>query len=362
MKMTDAYSAKAVAALHTEAISNQIPYLGIGFFPTAKKAGLDLKWIRTHKGLPVSLAPSAFDTKSAIRSREGLNITNTEMAFFKESMLIKEQDEQDIMRVQDSSDPYAQEVLTRIYDDAEELVAGADVVPERMRMQILSSAHYDTSSSTAYGPTIQIAADGATYDYNYDPDGDYALGNFTYLSGTSSWSDTINSDPIADVMAAQDAVAAKAGVRPSVLLVSNATMNLLKANAKIRSYIMSQNLSANVVVTNARVNEVFMSELGVSIVTYTKQYRDENGTVQNFYPDKHATLLPNAPIGKTWYGITPEERTGMQNPAANVAIVNNGVAISVTISEDPVQTKTTVSEVVLPSAERLVETYQIQFA
>ena len=32
------------------------------------------------------------------------------MAFFKESMLVKENDEQEIMRVQDSADPFAQEV------------------------------------------------------------------------------------------------------------------------------------------------------------------------------------------------------------------------------------------------------------
>ena len=54
-------------------------------------------------------------------------------------MLIKENDEQEIMRIQDSSDPFAQEVLDRIYDDAETLIEGAEVVPERMRMQLLSS-------------------------------------------------------------------------------------------------------------------------------------------------------------------------------------------------------------------------------
>lgn len=78
------------------------------------------------------------------------------------------------------------------------------------------------------------------------------------------------------------------------------------------------------------------------------------------YPDGFATLIPDGPLGSTWYGTTPEERTGMQNPAADVALVNTGVAVSVTISEDPVQTKTTVSEIVLPSFERMDETYTIK--
>lgn len=362
MRMVDAYSAKAIALVHNEVASNQIPYLGAGFFPTKKKAGLDLKWIKTTKGLPVTLAPSAFDTKSTIRSREGLQITATEMAFFKESMLVKEQDEQDVMRVQDSADPFAQEVLNRIYDDAETLVAGAEVVKERMIMQLLSSAHYDTSASKAIGPSISISADGATYAYNYDPDETYANGNFDYLTGTSSWTDTANSDPIKDVMDAQDAVEAKTGSRPSVLIVSKNTMNLLKQNAKIKSYVLSQNVTANIVMTDARVNEVFGNELGVSVVVYSKQFKDEDGVTQKFYPDKHATLVPNGQLGNLWMGITPEERTGMMNPSANVSVVNEGVAISVTISEDPVQTKTTVSEICLPSFERIDETYQIQFA
>ena len=43
-----------------------------------------------------------------------------------------------------------------------------------------------------------------------------------------------------------------------------------------------------------------------------------------------------------------------------VAIVDGGVAVSVTVTEDPVQTKTTVSEICLPSFERMDETYTIK--
>ena len=354
MKMTDVFSAQAVAVVHNNAASNAIPYLGEGLFPAKKKTGLDLKWIKTSKGLPVSLAPSAFDTVSTIRSREGFTMDATEMAFFKESMLIKEQDEQEIMRATDSADPFAQEVISRIFDDAETLVAGADVVPERMRMQLLSSC---TSSA---GPNISIAANGATYAYNYDPNGAYVTNNYLELSGTDMWSDTVNSDPISDVMTAQDAVEALTGSRPELLIVSKKTMNYLKQNAKIKAYILAQNATATVIVTDARVKEVFASELGITIVVYAKQFKDETGTVQKFYPDGMATLAPNGQLGNTWYGMTPDERTGVMDKSKNVAIVNGGVAVAVKISDDPVQTKTTVSEIVLPSFERMDETFQIK--
>ena len=61
----------------------------------------------------MSLAPSNFDAKSTLRSREGFKIDETEMAFFRESMLVKEADEQEIMRVKDSNDPYAADVIAQ---------------------------------------------------------------------------------------------------------------------------------------------------------------------------------------------------------------------------------------------------------
>lgn len=352
MNIRDAYSSKAIAVRHNEVASNKQPYLGVGLFPAKKKTGLDLKWIKTSKGLPVSLMPSAFDTVSTIRSREGFQITETEMAFFKESMLIKENDEQEIMRIQDSSDPFAQEVLDRIYDDAETLIEGAEVVPERMRMQLLSSA--------SGNPSISISADGATYSYNYDPDNSYRTNNFTELLGTDMWSDTANSDPIQDVMDAQDAVEAKTGVRPSILIVSKQTMNYLKQNTKVRSYTLAQNVTANIIMTDNRVKETFSTELGVTIIVYSKQYKDETGTVKKFYPDGMATLIPDGALGNTWYGMTPEERTLISRPEADVTIVDGGVAVSVTVTEDPVHTKTTVSEICLPSFEAMDQTYTLK--
>lgn len=352
MNIRDAYSSKAIAVRHSEVASNKQAYLGKGLFPTKKKTGLDLKWIKTSKGLPVSLMPSAFDTVSTIRSREGFQITETEMAYFKESMLIKENDEQEIMRIQDSTDPFAQEVLDRIYDDAETLLEGAEVVPERMRMQLLSA---ETGS-----PSISISADGATYNYNYDPDGDYAANNFVELQGTSMWSDTVNSDPITDVMNAQDAVEANTGTRPSILIVSKKTMNLLKQNVKVRDYTLTQNVTANIIMTDSRVKETFSTELGVTIIVYSKQYKDETGVVKKFYPDGMATLIPEGALGSTWYGMTPDERTLLSKPGSDVTIVDGGVAVSVTVTEDPVHTKTTVSEICLPSFERMDETYTLK--
>lgn len=353
MKIIDVYSAKAVALVQTEVASNRKRYIGEGLFPAKKKMGLDLKWIKTSKGLPVSLSPSNFDAVSTLRSREGFKMTETEMAFFRESRIVKETDEQEMLRVQESTDPYVQEILSRVFDDVNDLVEGAMVVPERMIMQLLAPS--DGS------PKISIQADGVTYAYNYDPNNDYKTNNFVELSGeTDKWSDVENSAPLEDVSNGLDSVEAKTGERPSVMIVSRQTMNYLKKNKKIKSAILAQNVTANIFMDDARVNELFSSELGVNIIVYAKQYKNEDGVVSKFYPDGFATLIPEGALGNTWYGTTPEERTLMGSKEADVSIVNTGVAVAVTVSNDPVQTKTTVSEIVLPSYERMDSTYVIK--
>ena len=353
MNIRDAYNASAIALVNTEVASNKKPYLGSGLFPAKKKMGLDLKWIKTSKGLPVSLAPSNFDAVSTLRSREGFKLTETEMAFFRESMLIKEADEQEMMRVQDSTDPYAAEVLNRIFDDANTLIDGANVVPERMIMQLLAPKDGH--------PKISIQANGVPYEYNYDPNNTYSSKNYAELSSsTDMWNDTENSDPLDDVSVALDAVEAETGERPSIMIISRKTMDYLKQNKKIRNAILAQNATANIFMNDNRVKEVFSNELGISVIVYSKQYKDETGKAQKFYPDGFATLIPTGALGNTWYGTTPEERTLMGNATADVSIVNTGVAVAVTVSNDPVQTKTTVSEIVLPSYERMDSTYVIK--
>lgn len=355
MRITDIFSARAVAKRETEAASNRVPYFGEGLFPPKKKLGLDLKWIKTHKGLPVSLTPSNFDAKSTLRSRQGFSVAATEMAFFRESMLVKEEDEQNILRVQEASDPYANEILQNIYNDTDTLVEGARVVPERMRMQLLAPA--DGS------PGIFIEHKGVTYKYNYDTDGSYKENNYMAITtATDKWSDPDNSDPMSDISTAQDAVEERTGSRPTILLMSKKTMGYLKKNKSLQSAILAQNATANIFMNDARVKELFSTELGISIVVYTKQYKDEEGTTHKFYPDDMVTLLPAGTLGKTWYGTTPEERTLMGSPTADVSIVDTGIAVAVVVTEDPVNTKTTVSEIVLPSYERMDETYVIKVA
>ncbi len=66
--------------------------------------------------------PSNFDAKPTFRDRIGVTKIDTEMTFFCEAIFIKKKYKQEIMRIQDTDDPYAAAVLSNIFDDTNTLI------------------------------------------------------------------------------------------------------------------------------------------------------------------------------------------------------------------------------------------------
>ena len=353
MDIRELFTPAAIAANWEEVASNQIPYIGTALFPARKKAGLDLSWIKGSKGLPVSLMPSAFDAKATFRDRPGLSKTETEMPFFREGFKIKEKDRQELLRVQESNDPYLDAVLSNIYDDANNLIEGANVVPERMRMALLFAVNGNVQ--------IVFKANGVDYSYNYDPNGEWkggsgTQGNYFALSGTALWSAAATANPFGDIKTARDFVRGKTGNAPTIAVMNSTTFNLLGQIKAVKDRFLPTIGNTVGFITDADVKAVMQDVAGVSIVVYDKQYKDESGTTQKFVPDGYVALIPDGALGSTWYGTTPEEadlRGGASN--AQVSIVNTGVAITQIIDPHPVNINTFASEIVLPSYERMDE-------
>lgn len=347
MNLRDFFTPDAIAAQWTEVASNQIPYLGTGLFPARKKAGLDLRWIKGSKGLPISLMPSAFDAKATFRDRIGISISETEMPFFREGFHIKEKDRQELLRVQDSSDPYARAVIDRVFDDANNLIDGANVVPERMIMQLL------------FGGKIGIKANQVDYTYNYDQDGTWLSENKTELS-EDSWEKASAADPFKTIKDVQDKAAEKTGTNITRAVMNTATFNLLaKIDAVKNRYLTSNGMSLGYLTAN-EVRNVILDTTGVQIAIYDKKYRDETGKTNSFIPDGWVSFLPDGALGSTWYGTTPEEADLMGGNEAEVSIVNTGVAITRILHSHPVNIETLASEIVLPSWERMDECYLVK--
>lgn len=354
MNLVEFFTPAAIAANWEEVASNQIPYLGAGLFPAKKKAGLDLSWLKGSKGLPVSLMPSAFDAKATFRDRIGVEKVETEMPFFREGFKIKERDRQELMRALDSNDPYAQEVINRVFDDSNNLIDGANVVPERMIMQLLFPVNGNAG--------ISIVANGANYTYSYDKTGNWKASNYKELTGAAMWSTPASADPFKDFKTAKDAVRSKTGTELTRAIMTTATFNMLAATDAVKNRYLSSNGLSLGYLTDDEVKAVVNSTSRIQIAIYDKQYKDETKTTRAFVPDGYVALIPAGSLGSTWYGTTPEEADLTSGNNAEVSVVNTGVAITREITVNPVNVNTYASEIVLPSFERMDEVYVLKVA
>lgn len=337
---------KVIAANWTEAASNKIPYLGETLFPSKQKAGLDLKWIKGYKGLPTSLMPSAFDAKTTFRGREGIKFTETEMPFFREGFRLGEKDRQDILRIQEQGDPYMNDALSRVFDDAANLLEGALVVPERMIMQLLFAEGGDVG--------ITIEANGVSYTYNYDPNGEWKRDNYLVVGSDYTWDKSNAADPLGDIQRAQDKIKAQGG-EGVMIAMNNNTFKLFRSIKQIKDMFTINGVAAGYL-TDAMIIDVLKDALNLSgIIVYDKQYKDESGVTHKFVPDNYVSVLPAGALGNTWRGTTPEEADLMGSGQADVVVVNNGIAIKQIVETDPVNLFTIASEIVLPSFERMNE-------
>ena len=302
----------------------------------------------------MSLKPSNFDALPALRARGGLKTEKTQMAFFREQMIVTEEDAQEIDRVRDENDPYLQGALQSIYDDTNTLVKGAEVVPERMRMSLLATVDGH--------PVIGIESDGVKYAYDYDPNGEYAKEHYAKLQDTSKWSDSVNAKPLTDLNNARKALAKKGKIATYVLMNSN-TFQYLLESVQVKNALLAQNLTANIEITDDNVISIVKSRTKLTIVIYDKMYADEEGNEHYFYPDNKVTLLPEGNLGNTWFGTTPEERTARQVADVDVSIFGTGIAIATkTEYGPPALTSVTASEITLPSYEGMDSTYVLEVA
>lgn len=341
MKLFDLINAQQIASywdtLQTQG-GNVDPYLGAALFPARKKLGLSLSWLKGAGGLPIALAPSAFDAKAPTRDRIGVTKVETEMPFFREQMSIKEKERQELNMLLDSANSAILEpIASKIYDDAAELIRGALVQPERMIMQLLSTGK------------IAIVATASALSYTYD----YQLKTTQKTSITDAarkWSNTETSMPVTDIIGWQDEVEKKRGIRPRRAICTRKTWGYLLANKQIRLDISAQGTT---VVTDNILKAYLLDKLGLKVVVYTKMFRVDADTESQYFPDDYFTLIPEGNLGNTWFGTTPEESDLIAgNNSAQVKIVNTGVAVTTYQEIHPVNSVTVVSEIVLPSFEQ----------
>lgn len=353
MNLAEFFEPQAIAAWWDEVQPNMQPYMGAALFPARKKAGLDLAWLKGSSGLPVSLKPSAFDAKATFRDRIGFDKIETEMPFFREGFKIKEKDRQELLRVQDSGDPYARAIIDQIFDDSAQLLAGANVVPERMIFQLLFPIDGKAG--------IFISANGTKYDYEYDSSGGWKEKNYKALAAADKWT-AETADPFKTFKTAKDDALANTGAMLTRAIMSTATFNLLAKSKAIADRYITASGNARAYLTDNEVKAIIRDTTGITIITYDNKFRDEDKVTHSYVPDNYVCMIPDGTLGSTWYGTTPEEADLAASNAADVTIVNTGVALSRIIDPHPVNINIYASEIVLPSFERMDDVHVLKVA
>lgn len=329
----DLITSNDIVSYWTAKNENALPLLGETLFPIRKRLGSKLEWVKGAKNQPVALKLSSYDAKAIRRDRKGIEKYDTEMPFFKESKYIDEKMRQDLNNmIASGNKEVIDQILVNIYDDEAELIGASDISLERMRMEALTTG------------TITLSSNGQSYSY------DYGVPAEQKKTVTTSWSDP-SADIIGEITDYVEYMKTQ-GVNITRAVCNSSVAKNFRTNTAIKNavYVFA---NGTVNVTSARALEYIYNETGVRIYVYDNVYVDEDENPVKYIPDDTFVMFPDGDLGLTNLGTTPEESDLMNKVnSADVALVNEGVAVTTSQIVDPVNVETKVSMVALPSFEQ----------
>lgn len=316
------------------------PYVTEELFDEDQKLGTDLKWLLSSSGAPKVLKNSAYDVAAIPRQRIGMQGQSAEMPFFKESMYIDEELRQQLNIVMESGKTeLIQAIVNNIFNDEMQLLESASVTRERMRTMLISTG------------VIALENNGQVYTY------DYKMPESHKVTASKSWSDP-DADILGDIDAGINRILEDEGATVTRAICSSKVLGYMKRNNAIKATLLAFSQGQGVVTTE-KIKEYILTEYGIEIVTNDKRYVDESEQTQRFIEDDVFVMLPDGKLGKFWFGTTPEQSDLMTGSVANVAIVDTGVAITTMKKVDPVQVETKVTQICLPTCQKIKQIYTI---
>lgn len=338
MNLQDFINATEIA-LYIKNLPPQVT-LDKALFPNDKQLGMELDVAKGAKQRPVALRMSTFDVAVKPRTlKANINIEKKEMPFFKESVLIKEKDRQQmLLAMKANNQELVNQILNQIFGNYKALVDGAEVQAKRMRAQLLQNGE------------IKIITDDGDVVVDYGIPSNHK----EVLAGTAKWSDA-TANIVGDIERWQNALIVEGYAKPNRMLLTQKTFSYIRVNKAIQDEIKGIN---NVIVTDSLVKNYLKQKLGVETAVLNGVFVNESGATTSLYEDNKVALIPQGALGKTMYGTTPEEADKMFGSSKlDTQIVNTGVAITTMGKEDPVTVETKVSQLVLPSFERADECF-----
>lgn len=305
----------------------EFPEFALGqFLPQRDVADLEYRFIRNGL-IDQDVAPfRSFDTESPIGRRQGITRVTGELPPISKKIRLGEEQRlrMEALRSGDNSGLVAQ-----IYDDAAQMARSVQARLEQARGQALVEGQ------------VVLNENGVQATVNFGRAGGHTVAPATL------WSDTANSDPVADLMGWIETYVNTNGVAPGRILTSTAVVSNLLKNAKIRNYAATV-LGAPQRVSRAALDQTLTDYALPAIETYDVSVR-VNGVATRVIPADRVILLPpdGETLGATLFGVTAE---ALELRAAGVIVREQepGITAVVDRTTDPVATWTKAAAIALP--------------
>lgn len=319
------------------------PYIGEMFFTPTTQSGLDINLIKGKDDVPVALVSANWDTDVLYRDRIGFETLQAELPFFKEGYKVSEKLRQQIITAQEQ---YRTPYFNQVFKDVDNLVEGADVTAERLRMQLLSTG------------TISIEENGVDKQYDYG----FATGS-QMNTETTLWSAS-GAKPFASFIARVKAYKKLVKKSAKYAIMNTDVFEALANDTEVLAYFKSLS-TPNLYPNDVEIQAYIEQKSGVRIIIADDEYvkaRDKSKTLVPYYPQDRYTLVSTLDLGETIYGTTPEELdllSGESN-VLSCEVLGNGIAVTTWKETDPVCVAVKVSEVVLPSCPNIDKVYIVK--
>ncbi|MGH4125603.1 MAG: major capsid protein [Clostridium sp.] len=304
------------------------PMLGESLFPERKIQDIEFDMILGRGGLPVSASVHAFDTKTMLASRQGIEKGIQSLALIKRQIKITEKE---LIKIQNPrNDAELNYVLAQLYKDSETLVESIHVRVEAMRMEILSTGKVKIEENE-----VKV-----TIDYGVPAENQKAF----------NWSATTTAAPLVDLEAIATAVETECGARPTRAIISRKVMKAICACTSIKKAIFGTN--SDKLVTLALLNDLLLqSELPILLINEGK-YKIETAdgfVTTRYFPENIIAMFGSAELGETIYGLTAEEVKLIGDGKMEEASMVGDVFVGTYTSIDPVAEFTKAAATAIPS-------------
>ncbi len=315
-------------------------------FPTKKQMGTEIELAKGAKKKAVALRMSQLDVAAKVRALSAaLSVEKRELPFFKEAVGINETARRDLVNAANSNNQNLVEALTKqVFENYENLIEGANIQAKRMRTSLIQNGEINI-----------VTADGdIVVDYGVPAD------HKVVVTGSDMWN-VATADIIGDIKKYQKAITDDHYTKPTILLLTESTFdNTFLVNTAIINHLKGGESTKNMILSQADFINFAKERLGISVVFLeeTTYIPAEGAAEQPYYLNGKITLMSGTTLGETVYGATPEEWDKLYGGGKlDTALVNNVIAVTTMVKEDPVSLDVKVSQMVLPSFDRADEVF-----